>query len=331
MQSVAGGQKSFDKLMIKQITKFFLIPTVFLVLPSFVLASGCADPACSSAVFCSGFEEGNKDIWDDYDGNPDSTNLLMSDLGPCNSSDNHIMRFRVPAGRGGADLVKILPSGYDKLYARWYMKWESGYDFSAPNHGGGLAGGDRNLLGQSGIRPSGDDWFGSFLEPIAGSTANLNGRMQLYTYYRGMYQDCADPNGSCWGDHLPCMLDEGSGYCTKAQHRETIMPPQMQTGQWYCIETMIDTGTPVFSDASANGVQDFWIDGVEYGPWGGLWHRTTADLQVNMLWLSLFHHAEHSAEGIMLDNVVLSTQKIGCLSLGGDTTPPNAPNGLSVQ
>ena len=22
-------------------------------------------------MFCSGFEEGNKDIWDDYDGNPD--------------------------------------------------------------------------------------------------------------------------------------------------------------------------------------------------------------------------------------------------------------------
>ena len=54
-------------------------------------------------VFCSGFEEGNKDIWDDYDDNPDETNLLMEDPGPLDLAGNHVMRLRVPAGRGGAD------------------------------------------------------------------------------------------------------------------------------------------------------------------------------------------------------------------------------------
>ena len=95
-------------------------------------AQACSDaPACAAGVFCSGFEEGNKAIWDDYDGNPDATNLLMTDPGPCARTGNHVMRLRVPAGRGGADLIKMLPSTHDKLYARWYQKWEPGYDFTA--------------------------------------------------------------------------------------------------------------------------------------------------------------------------------------------------------
>jgi hypothetical protein len=218
------------------------------------------------------------------------------------------MRFRVPAGRGGADLVKVLPTQHDKLYARWYQRWEPGYDFSAANHGSGLNAGSRDYLGQSDYRPNGDDFFGTWFEPDAGDTA-LNGRPNLYSYYRGMYQDCADPNGQCWGDHFPCMYSDT--YCEKAEHKGQT--PVLQTGKWYCIELMLDAGTPVQSDAAADGVQDFWIDGTEYGPFQHLWHRTSANVKIGILWLSLFHHAEHSVEGTMYDNVVVSTERIGCL------------------
>lgn len=260
-------------------------------------------------VFCSGFEEGSKDIWDDYDGNPDETNLLMADPGPLGLDGNTVMRLRVPPGRGGADLVKVLSdTGYDRLFARWYIKWEVGYDFDAPNHGGGLHAGSRDLLGRSDFRPNGDDWFCSWIEPLT----DIH-RLNAYTYYRGMYMDCVDPAGSCWGDHFPCMFDEGDNYCEKPQHRETVLPPEMATGQWYCIEMMMDGGTPVDNDAAADGRLDFWVDGLEIGPWTDLWLRTTPDLKITILWLSLFHHGEHSVEGIMLDNVVVSTSRIGCL------------------
>src|SRR5688500_5915666 len=60
-------------------------------------AQACSDAtACTAGVFCSGFEEGNKSVWDDYDGNPDATNLLMTDPGPCARTGNHVMRLRVP-------------------------------------------------------------------------------------------------------------------------------------------------------------------------------------------------------------------------------------------
>ncbi len=127
-----------------------------------------------------------------------------------------------------------------------------------------------------------------------------------------MYQDCADPNGACWGDHFPCVYDDGSNYCEKPQHRETVMPPTLETGRWYCVEILADAGTPTSSEAGADGSFDLWVDGQQIGPWNDLWLRTTADLELSILWLSLFHHGDHSVEGVMYDNVVVSKSRIGC-------------------
>jgi hypothetical protein len=293
---------------------------VFIICSFFMACIAHAQPSCKG-VFCSGFEEGSKAVWDDWDGNPDSTNLIMADPGAFNVSGNHVMRLRAPAGRGGADLVKVLPGKYDKLYARWYQKWEPGYNFDAPCHGGGLHAGDRDLLGRSDFRPQGNDWFCTWIEPY-------KGRLQLYSYYRGMYQDCVDPQGSCWGDVFPCTADEGSNYCEKTEHRDKSgkMPPQLQTGRWYCIEIMLEAGSAVSADSLANGRQDFWIDGVEYGPFERLWHRTTADVKISILWLSLFHHdATHSVEGVMLDDVVVASERIGPASAQIQPPPEKKP------
>ena len=305
---------------------------VAFVLVGRAVYAQCSDVAvCSGAaggVFCTGFEEANpKALWDDYDGNPNTHNEVLDQAGPCATPGNTVMRLKVPPGRGAADLVKVLPSTHDKLYARWYQYWEPGYDFSAQNHGGGLHAGDRGLLGQSGNRPNGQDWFTSWFEPLAGSWNgnNLSGFPYLYSYYPGMYQQCGSP-GNCFGDALPCMYDEGSGFCTKPQHRETVMPPRLETGRWYCVEVMLDGGTPTATAAGANGVQDFWVDNVEIGPWTDLWHRTTSNLKISILWLNLFHHAEHSTVGVMLDDVVVSTQRIGCH--GGSL--PSAPKNLRI-
>jgi len=276
-----------------------------------------------STVFCTGFEEGNFNLWDDYDGNPSPWNLLVQNPGPLNYASNHASRMRVPSGRGQTDLTKILPGTYDRLYARWYQMWEPGYDFNARNHGGGLHAGDRSLLGHSDFRPTGTDWFSGWVEPD-------DGRLNIYTYYRGMYQDCANPNGSCWGDRFPCMYSN-LNYCEKPQHRPTIMPPLLETGRWYCIEMMIDAGTPTSSEAGANGQMNLWIDNVEYGPWTDLWFRTTSALKLNIFWLNIFHHEAHSVEGIMQDNAVVSTQRIGCLNDAPPSQVPSAPRNLRVQ
>ncbi|HET6585531.1 MAG TPA: hypothetical protein VFG69_18860 [Nannocystaceae bacterium] len=258
-------------------------------------------------VFCSDFEEGNKEAWDDYDGNPDETNLLVEDPGPFANAGNHAMQFIVPPGRGGVDLVKELPADHDRLYARWFIQWEPGFDFDAPNHGGGLHAGSRDWLGHSDTRPLGDDWYTAWID----YDSDLH-QSYIYSYYAGMYMDCADPQGACWGDHFPCMIDEGESYCTNPAHRETVAPPVLESGRWYCIEVMLDGGTPSAGPDGATGAMDFWIDGVEIGPWTDLWMRTIAELRPSVLWLSLFHHDEHSVAGIRYDHVVVSSSPIGC-------------------
>lgn len=275
----------------------------------------CSHPK-AEWLFCSGFEEANwQSVWDDYDGNPEPSNHLMADLGPSNSPSNHVMRLRVtPKQRGGADLVKVV-SAHDRLYARWYALYEPGFNFDAPNHGSGLFAGARDDLGVSGNRPSGTDFFQATLDYSLGSELHAHS-YRSYVYYPGMYQDCADPNGSCWGDSLPCEYDTGAVYCTDAQDlpKAGFAPPTLEAGQWYCVEEMVDAGTPAASAAGADGGIDFWIDGAEQAP-DQLhhWMRASASVQPNILWLSLFHHdGTHSDVGVYYDNVVVSTARIGC-------------------
>jgi len=259
-----------------------------------------------SVVFADDFESDNLKKWDDFDGNPEPFNHLMPASGPLGLNANHVVRLRAPSGkRGGADLVKVLPEGYDRLYARWYVKYEPGFNFNAPNHGGGLHAGSRNLLGRSDNRPEGNDWFCAWIEHTTDTHRNC-----AYVYYRGMYQDCADPHGRCWGDHFPAKSD--GPFAGKPQHQPRISPPVLESGKWYCVEIMMDGGNPGTTENGANGVLDYWIDGVEIGPWNDLWLRTTGNLKIDIFWLNLFHHdGTHSDEGILIDNVVVATKRIG--------------------
>lgn len=290
-------------------------------LPAAAILS-CALPALASAqtecadapaawVFCTGFEEGDFGLWDDWDGNPSPTNTLVADPGPFNLPGNHVTRLFVPPGRGNADLTKVLPGSYDVLYARWYVKWEAGFDFTTLQHGSGLHAGDRNLLGRSDYRPDGTDWFSAWIEPGYGT-----GRFNAYTYYPGMYMNCVDPEGSCWGDDFPCTQDEGQIFCTTASHRETVMPPAMQADRWYCVEMMLDGGAPTAGTAGARGILNYWIDGLEIGPWDDLWLRSTDQLRVGILWLDIFFQGDHGTAGVLFDDVVVSTLPIGARGAG---------------
>ncbi len=249
-------------------------------------------------IFCDSFEAGG--TWDGSVTNP----TLLEDDGPFGLAGNHAAQLRVPPGSGGSGLYKDLAL-HDALYVRFYVMWEPGHDFTAPRHGpGGLHGGNTDCVGCSGSQPM--DWFTSTLENVTAPPHTL----QAYTYYPGMYMDCADPNGSCWGDMFPCTA--GPSYCTNPDHAPDIDAPEMVAGQWYCLEQFIDGGTPSPSGDDASGVLNFWIDELEIGPWPELWLRASPDVQLSAVWLYLFHHAEHSEEGLLLDNIVVSTARIGC-------------------
>lgn len=262
-------------------------------------------------LFCADFEGGNLARWDHDPPRKKGTLTLVADTAAGGESPNTVLQLRVNPGRGGVGLNKTFtPAQYDRLYARWYQKYEPGFDFTAPNHGHGFHAGDRWKRGVSGRRPYGNDYFTAQLEykPAKGDKP---ARPYIYAYYRGMYMDCRDPNGRCWGDSFPCML--APRYCKKnPQHQPTTPPPALQADRWYCMELMVDAGDPVDARALANGSMNFWVDGVAYGPWQQLWFRTDASVQLNHFWLGLFHHGRHAVQGILYDDVVVSRSRVGC-------------------
>ena len=321
--------KSHTKTLHKGATKCIVSLCILGLGTAYSLASAVTQNECSNppagTVFCEDFEGTNpKSRYDDYDGNPDTENQIVTNNGPANTATNKVVRLRAPAGqRGGSDLVKILPGRYDKLYARWYFQYEPGFNFNALNHGGGLTAGGRDYIGVSGNRPSGND-FAYFTIQYQNSSA----LPFAYSYYRGMYQDCSNPNGQCYGDSLPCVY--GAAYCTKSQHKPLITLPELQDGRWYCIEQMLDMGTPNTTGSNPNGRIALWLNDELFGDYQDLWIRTTATLKVQNLWLSLFHHdGTHSTVGKMIDNVVVSTQRVGCGS-GVPPSPLSSPTNLRI-
>lgn len=278
----------------------FLFCFSFLSASFFKVQSQQNNPA---VIFYTGFEEGNKDIWDDWDGNPDTENKIISDPGPFNDPGNHVIKLFVPPGQGGgSDLVKVLPSQHDSLYVQWYIKYEAGFNLNARNHGSGLWAGSRNHIGSSDNRPMGNDFASFQLEHCPDLHI-----FYIYSYSRGMYMDCRNPRGACWGDAFPCTADSGKVYCTKVQHRPPPMPPVVETGKWYRFDMFVYMGTPSSDGSVRDGVLAFWIDGVPYGRWTDLWLRTSSELKLANLWMSLYHHdGSHSVEGVLYDEIRIS-------------------------
>lgn len=257
----------------------------------------------SQVVFQTGFEEKNE-VWDDTDDNSEVE--FISDPGPFNIKGNRVLKLSVPAGKGGgSDLVKVLPAQSDSMYVRWYIKYEKGFDFNARHHGSGLFAGKRGYLGKSDYRPEGDDFAIGTVEH-----SRVLHTTQIYAYYRGMYQDCSNPQGACWGDVFPCTSDDGKRYCKKEQHREPPLPPRLQDDKWYRIEMLLNLGTASPDGSVQDGEIALWVDGQNYGRWNDLWMRTTSDLKVSVLWLLLYHHdGKHSEAGVLMDDVVVSTSR----------------------
>ncbi|MBK8201163.1 MAG: hypothetical protein IPK68_02145 [Bdellovibrionales bacterium] len=134
-----------------------------------------------------------------------------------------------------------------------------------------------------------------------------------------MYQFDGQPPGSRWGDSIPCYSYET--ICERPVHRPPALshlPPELVTGKWYCVDQMIDAGTPVNDPNQADGILSLWVDGVEVGPFEKMWFRRPGEggdspIRIHILGLSLFHHDDsHTSAGMLFDNVVISTERTGC-------------------
>ena len=280
-----------------------------------------SDPA---VVFAEDFEEASLDaVWSRWEDVQSQEIMSLSPDVPLVASGARSLLMAHVGGKGnGGYLYRRLPPGYDKLYVRFYVKFD-------PNcspihhfvHMGGYNPPTRWPQGGAGLRPQGNERFTTGVEPFGKSW-----RWDFYSYWMAMR---SSPDGHSWG-------------------HDFINDPALRAerGRWICVELMMKMNEPV---TQSNGEQALWIDGrpwIKDGqtlshlgqgfprgkwvwdsfnpdpqgePFEGFQWRTTEDLKLNFLWLLLYitDSPPGHVSQVWFDDIVVARQYIGPINPAG--------------
>ena len=283
-------------------------------------------------VFSENFEGALDDLkkkWSSVDG---AQIMSQSDDRPAASGGKHSLLMTHVGGKGtGGSLYRSFKPGYDKLFARFYVKFDP--DCVPIHHFGTNIGGYNPPTpwpqGGAGLRPGGDKTFTVGVEPFGDRWT-----WDYYTYWCEMRG--SPPNGQTWGNSFI---------------RDPML--KVQRGKWTCVEVMVKMNTVGESD----GELALWIDGqavsrlgkgfpkgrwefdkfnpgqggegvrwsdekrgpeyfkVPEGglPFDGFRWRTIKELNLNYLWVYLYitkAPAGHSSRA-WFDDIVVATDYIG--------------------
>jgi hypothetical protein len=189
---------------------------------------------------------------------------------------------------GGMGRIWFNP-GFDKVHARWYVKFDSGFDQGNLMHLDRLGAlRDRNAA-TAGRRPNGSDFFRTTLDLWRDWGRNpAPGEALFYSYFPLMKID--SKTGKYYGNFF------------KPRRKVLILP-----GRWYCMEMMLKANHAGRGD----GEQAFWINGKLIGHFRNITWRFTNQLRINTFSLGLFIHENQKVNRIWYDDVVVSTGFVG--------------------
>jgi hypothetical protein len=234
----------------------------------------------------------------------------------------------------GGDLYSRLPDGYDRVFARFYVRFAE--DCEPIHHFGTCIGGNNPATAwpqvRAGIPTQGDRAYWVGIEPFGNSW-----QWDYYAYWHQMRG--SPPRGQTWGNSFI--------------HDKSL---QVEKERWICVEVM----TKMNDVGQSNGEMALWIDGKlrshllpgspqgrfvfdkflpgdtgegvvwdqELGkrrvlpeqpggtPFPGFEWRTNADLKTNFVWLYVYitRGSSQHVNRIWFDDVVIATDYIGPIS-----------------
>ena len=312
IHSTIRGQKLYTALA--QYRRHLLVILVVLLLSTSL--AHASEPICNTAetIFCEDWE-GTAPLPGQWaDGFNASLQTITTTAGNVYQGSRALETFW-PAGSAGAGWLSrwfktngqptIPVTGYDHVYARLYFKLHSNFT-CAPNCpkvmvlSGNRTDNPWSASGQAGICPNGTDYF------YAGVATSQVGPRNfiLYDYYPDMR--CTQPVGQNYGEYI---------YFSPVA--------QAPLATWTCLETEVLLNTP----GAHNGLHRAWLNGVLAVEKLNMRWRDSTILNLNSFQLS-FSGNPGADTRMWIDNVVVSTQRIGCLS---EITSPAAPAGLTVR
>jgi len=247
---------------------------------------------CSSngVLFCDNFEEGISDGWTRDGGDVQ----LVSDQVK-SSEGSSVLELRTYDSIQSSKLLYTF-TGQNEVYVRYDVKYALDYDNSGGSHGPVLGGSQSppwGMMGTAGKPPTGEDYFVLNHEPH--KIVGTGGEFGFYAYFVNM--------SGIWGNLRLSSLDP---------------KPVIKPGEWHCVEFGLRLNTA--NVTSTNGKAYFWIDGVQHGDFDGFQWRTSIKLMINTFMLDSYNHFNKgtlpasSPNRVRYDNVIISTQPVGCLS-----------------
>lgn len=170
--------------------------------------------------------------WDDVHG---SAIMALADDAPPGSGGRRSLLMTHVGGKGtGAHLYRRLLPGYDRLFVRFYVRFDP---HCGPIHHffhvGGYNPPTAYPQGGAGTRPRGDERFSTGVEPFGGAWV-----WDYYSYWMEMRG--SPPRGQTWGNRF-------------------IHEPKLgvRRGAWTCAELMMQMNDV----GEQNGQMALWIDG----------------------------------------------------------------------
>lgn len=257
------------------------------------------DPA---VIFADDFESGALKKWDSVRGAFKSTND-----NPASGQYCVVSEMRRGQNNGG-DAIKWFMPGHDRVYARFYVKFSSDYQYA--HHFVTLMANHRNnkwsAFGKAGLKPNGT-YFSSGMEPwFAWGKNPPPGELNFYSYFIDMKPD--PKMNKYWGNSF---FPPGPPPATAAAANRFV--PKLN--QWQCWEFCLVAN----SLGEANGEQTMWVDSRQIAHFTGIRWRNDLDVKVNCLWLQ--HYGYDSSDPtrsytkdsqvVWFDDVVVATQYIG--------------------
>ena len=256
-------------------------------------------------VFWDDFERADFKRWDLCQ-HPAMTKLTRNAVGVHAGKQAVQMTAVMPNAHGG-DLIKWFKPGFDRMHARFYVKFEK--EHSYVHHFVHIMGGrDKwSAFGSAGRRPNGRDFFTTGIEPTGrGGRVKPPGVWHFYTYW----PDMKGSRGRYWGNDFSPKT-----------------PIPIPRDKWICVEFMVQTNS---APDKHDGEQAFWIDGKLAGRFKGFRWRHMNDLKINAFWLLYYvtpralSRQRASARGrsrVWFDDVVVATDYIGPMKTKSPVRP----------
>ena len=207
-------------------------------------------------------------------------------------------------GPGSVGVGKYVNPGFDRLFLRYYIKYDDAFP-GAHHVGGWLSARAPGVPDANpGIKPDGTNQFDVLLDHWTFDRGvPPPGHLVAYVYHMDQQHQWGEqfyPSGKT----LPRVNAARRIFGPSFVPRQDFLPIR---GRWYCNEFMVQANTP----GQRDGRVAFWVDGTLAADFPNLRFRTVDALKVNGIQVGMYESRDNGLKRVWIDDIVLATAYIG--------------------